>query len=145
MGGRGTYAVGNNVDYTYEVDKTFSEDGKINDVKILKPMDKTKSLKLPEESHTAGNSYVLLDKNGVFHQFRKYDENHRVILEIGYHQEASLGKGKVLHVHVHNIPGVEGHNSAKKEIIGPGNQYYEKYKKLFKGVKLWREILWVSL
>lgn len=28
MGGRGTYAVGNNVDYTYEIDKTFSEDGK---------------------------------------------------------------------------------------------------------------------
>ncbi len=27
-------------------------------------------------------------------------------------------------------------DSAKKEIIGPGNQYYEKYKKLFKGVKL---------
>lgn len=135
MGGRGTYAVGNNVEYTFE------KVGDIDGIKILKPIDKTKSLKLPEESHTAGNSYVLLDKNGIFHQFRKYDENHRVILEIGYHQEASLGKGKILHVHVHSIPGVEGHNSAKKYIIGPGDQYYEKYKKLFKGVKLWKEIL----
>ena len=130
MGGRGTYAVGNNVNYTY---KTV---GKIDGIKVLQPKGEAKSFKLPEESHTAGNSYILLDKNGVFHQFRKYDEGHKVILEIGYHQEASLGKGKILHVHVHSIPGVEGHNSAEKYIIGPGNPYYEKYKKLFKGVKL---------
>ncbi len=129
MGGRGTFAVGNNVAYTY---KTV---GKIDDVKILQPIDNTKAFKLPEESHTAGNSYVLLDKNDVFHQFRKYDENHRAIWEIDYHQESSLGKGKVLHVHVHSIPGVEGHNSAKKYIIVPGDQYYEKYINLFKGVK----------
>lgn len=38
--------------------------------------------------------------------------------------------------YINSIPGVEGHNSAKKDIIGPGDQYYEKYKKLFKGVKL---------
>lgn len=130
MGGRGTFAVGNNVAYTYETV------GKIDDIKVIQPIDKTKSFKLPEESHTSGNSYVLLDKNGVFRQFRKYDMNHEVILEIGYHQEASLGKGKVLHVHVHELPGVEGHNSAKKYIIGPRDQYYERYKKLFKGVSL---------
>ncbi len=130
MGGRGTFAVGNTVEYTYETV------GNIDGIKILQPMDKTKSFKLPEESHTAGTSYVLLDKNGTFHQFRKYDENHMIILEIGYHVDASLGKGKILHAHIHNIPGVEGHSNAKKYIIGPGNFYYEKYKSLFNGVKL---------
>ena len=43
MGGKGTYSDGKNVAYTYEtVDK-------IDGVKVLKPMDSTKSLKLPEE------------------------------------------------------------------------------------------------
>ena len=91
--------------------------------------------KLPEESHSPNARYVLLDKDGVFHQYREYNENHQVVLEIGYHYERSLGKGDVLHVHVHTIPGVEGHTDARKYAIGPGDQYYEKYKKFFKGVK----------
>ncbi len=36
MDGRGTYAVGNNVAYTYE------KVGDIDGIKILQPMDKTK-------------------------------------------------------------------------------------------------------
>ncbi len=129
MGGRGTYSIGNNVAYTYEcVDK-------INGVKVLKPIDNKKSLKLPEEAHTAGNRYVLLDKDGVFHQYREYDETHKVIFEIGYHHEAGMGSGYVLHVHVHMIPGVEGHNSAVKYPISQGDPYYEKYKEFFVGVK----------
>lgn len=97
MGGRGTFAAGKSVAYTYEtVDK-------IDGVKVLKPMDSTKSLKLPEESHSS-SSYVLLDKDGVFHQYREYDDNHEVILEIGYHHEKSLGHGDILHIHVHQNP-----------------------------------------
>lgn len=129
MGGRGTYSVGNNVAYTYKAV------GDIDGIKILEPIDSTKSFKLPEESHTAGNRYVLLDKNGVFHQYREYNENHKVVLEIGYHIESDLGQGKVFHVHIHSIPGVEGHRSAVKYIIGPGDPYYEKHKNLFVGVK----------
>jgi hypothetical protein len=37
MGGRGTFAAENNVAYTYEVDTTFSADGKINSVKDFIP------------------------------------------------------------------------------------------------------------
>lgn len=62
MGGRGTFASGNPVPYTYEtVDK-------IDGVKVLQPIDKSKSYKLPEEAHSS-SSYVLLDKGGVFHQY----------------------------------------------------------------------------
>ena len=104
-------------------------------MKVLIPMNKTRSLKLPEESHTAGGRYVLFDKDGIFHQYREYDMNHEVILEIGYHHEKSLGEGDVLHVHLHQTPGIENHANAVKYRIAPGDLYYEKYKKLFKGVK----------
>lgn len=129
MGGRGTYSTGQSPKYTYE------SPSKIGDVKIIRPIDDSKALKLPEESHTAGTSYVLLDKDGVFHQYREYDQNHKVIFEIGYHHESGMGQGDVLHVHIHSTPGVEGHASAKKFKIFPGHPIYEKYKHLFVGVK----------
>ena len=129
MGGKGTYSTGQSPAYTYETV------GKIGDVKILEPIDKSQSRKLPEESHTPGNKYVLLDKDGVFHQYREYNDNHEITFEIGYHHESSLGKGDVLHVHIHKTPGIDSHQSAQKYVIGPGNPYYEKYKYLFVGVK----------
>ncbi|MBR2693078.1 MAG: hypothetical protein IKE69_02590 [Thermoguttaceae bacterium] len=129
MGGNGTYSIGHSPEYTYETV------GKIDGVKILKPKDPRKQFKLPEESHSPNARYVLLDKDGVFHQYREYNENHQVVLGIGYHHEPSLGKGDVLHVHIDTIPGVEWHTDAQKYAIGPGDQYYEKYKQFFKGVK----------
>ena len=86
-----------------------------------------------DESGSIG--YVLYDKDGVFHQYREYNSNHEVVLEIGYHHEKSLGHGDILHVHVHNTPGIEHHGQADKFVIKPGHPLYEKYKKLFKGVK----------
>ena len=129
MGGRGTFASGNNVAYTY---KTV---GKIGGMKVLQPNSPTSSLKLPEEAHSS-SSYILLDKNGTFHQMRIYNEKHEAIFEIGYHNEASLGKGKILHVHEYKSPGELSHKTAKKFMIGPGDKYYEKYQKYFKGIKL---------
>ena len=128
MGGRGTFSAGKSVLYTY---KTV---GFVDGIKIINPIDTTKALKLPEESHKS-TGYVLYDKDGVFHQYREYNENHEVILEIGYHHEKSLGKGDVLHAHVHTIPGVDYHQTARKFRIYPGDEIYEKYKSLFKGVK----------
>ena len=129
MGGRGTFASGNNVAYIY---KTV---GKIAGIKILQPNNPTSSLRLPEEAHSS-TSYILLDKKGIFHQMRVYNDKHEAIFEIGYHHEASLGKGLILHVHEYISPGELSHKLAKKFKIGPGNEYYEKYKKFFKGVKL---------
>ncbi len=130
MGGKGTYSTGQSPAFTY---KTV---GKIDGIKVLEPIDDKKSFKLPEESHTAGNRYLLLNKNGVFHQYREYNDNHKVVFEIGYHPESTLGKGDVLHVHIHKTPGIEHHSSAEKYTIGPGNPIYEKYKSLFKGVRI---------
>ena len=128
MGGKGTYSMGLSPAYKYEtVDK-------INGVKVLQPIDKSKAFKLPEESHTPGNKYILLDKDGVFHQYREYNSNHEVVLEIGYHHESKLGKGDVLHVHMHQKPGVANHKSADTRVIGPGDPIYEKYKHFFIGV-----------
>lgn len=129
MGGRGTYAVGNNVPFSY---KTVD---KIEGVKVLEPVDNKRSFKLPEESHTR-NSYIVLDKNGIFKQMRFYNDKHETIFEIGYHNENTLGKERVLHVHLYKNPGDINHKRAQKFVIGPGNEYYEKYKKYFKGVKL---------
>ena len=63
MGGRGTFASGNNVAYTY---KTV---GKINGVKVLKGIGGKHSL--PEESHTS-NVYIKLKPDGSFHEMRIY-------------------------------------------------------------------------
>lgn len=130
MGGRGTYSAGQSPKYNYETV------GKIGDVKILAPIDKAKAPKLPEESHTASNKYVLLDKDGVFHQYREYNSNHEVVLEIGYHHERALGKGDVLHIHVHGKPGIDNHNSPSTVKRKLTRTEYQKYKKLFKGVKI---------
>ncbi len=84
MGGRGAFSERKNDAYSYHTV------GYIDGVKVLQPIDSRRSLKLPEEAHSA-SSYVLLDKNGVFHQYREYDSNHKVVLEIGYHNDADLG------------------------------------------------------
>lgn len=128
MGGRGTYSNGFSPQYQYETV------GKIEGVKVLQPKDKSKNLKLPEESHTAENAYVLLDRNGVFHQYREYNSNHEVVLEIGYHHEKSLGDGDVLHIHIHKLPGIDYHNDITTEKRKLTIAEYRHYKKFFKGV-----------
>lgn len=126
MGGRGTYAAGNNVEYTY---KTVD---KIEGIKVLQFISQPSRNKLPEESHSS-NKYILIDRNGVFHQYREYDSSHRLIFEIGYHFESGLSKNgeSVLHIHSFNSPGVE--NRSKARLLTDKEK--EKYKKLFKGVK----------
>ncbi len=130
MGGRGTYAMGKSVAYQY---KTVT---KIGGVKVLQPIDATRAYKLPEESHTSGNKYILLDKDGVFHQYREYDNHHKVVLEIGYHHENGLGKGDVLHIHVHKKPGIEYHTDKTTEKRKLNRAEYQKYKRFFKGVTI---------
>jgi hypothetical protein len=129
MGGRRTFGSGNEVDFTYETTE------KIAGVKVIRPMDESKSLKLPEESHTADTSYILLNKDGTFRQYREY-EDHKVVLEIGYHYEPGLGEGNVLHAHIHEKPGIEFHNDSstiKRKLTW---EEYEKYKKFLKGVEI---------
>ena len=129
MGGRGAFSEGK-----YKSD-TYKTVDKIAGVKVLQPINESHSFKLPEEAKTS-KSYILLDKDGVFHQYRKYDNNHKVVLEIGYHHEAGLGKGDVLHIHIHQKAGVDYHNDSTTIKRKLTREEYTKYKKFFKGVIL---------
>jgi len=126
MGGRGTFAAGKNVAYTYETVE------KIGGVKVLQPIGgSSKSFKLPEEAHSS-DKYIVLDKVGTFRQYREYNSQHLPTFEIGFHFESGLSKQgeAVLHYHEYSAPGVEHRGKAKP--ITP--ELYEKYKKYFKGV-----------
>lgn len=125
MGGRGTFAAGKNVAFTYETT------GFIDGVKILKGINGKHGL--PEEAHTS-MAYISLKPNGLFHEMRIYDKDHYLIKEIAYHPEPKLNNGNrqenVLHVHDYpqrdNFKVRPPHKITKQE--------YEKYKKYFKGV-----------
>lgn len=125
MGGRGTFAAGKNIAFTYETT------GFIDGVKILKGINGKHGL--PEEAHTS-MAYISLKPNGLFHEMRIYDKDHYLIKEIAYHPEPKLNNGNrqenVLHVHDYpqrdNFKVRPPHKITKQE--------YEKYKKYFKGV-----------
>ena len=94
MGGRGTYASGNNVAMTF---KTV---GYIDGVKVLEGMNGKHGL--PEEAHSS-KAYIQLYSDGTFKTMRIYDDDHYLKYEIAYHPEPSLNNGnrqeKVLHIH----------------------------------------------
>ena len=84
MSGRGTFAIGNNVDYTYEtIDK-------IEGVKVLSG--KNSKHGLPEESHSS-TAYIKIKPDGTFYEMRIYDENHYLIKEIAYYPEPVINNG----------------------------------------------------
>ena len=134
MGGRGTYAVGNNVAYTYEIDKTFSENGKINGVKILKGVEGSGKHGLPEEAHSS-SAYIKLKPDGTFHEMRIYDDEHYLIKEIAYHPEPQLNNGNrkenVLHIHEYQK---DNFKDRKPRFLKP--EEIEMYKKYLRGVNL---------
>lgn len=132
MGGRGTFAAGNSVAYSYEtIDK-------IEGVKVLQGIGEKHGL--PESAHSS-EAYIKLKPDGTFHEIRFYDTNHCLYLEIGYHSEKSLtgnNNEPVLHYHTYN-------NSFSMTKVGDGGRsdailltqdMKERYKRFFKGVKL---------
>ena len=121
MGGRGTFALGKNVAYSFETV------GKINGVKVLEKKDKNDSKNLPEEAHSS-KAYILLDDNGVFRKYREYDKHHIIQFEIEY---GTHGARKFLHYH----PYINGERQKAQEI---SSSMIEKYKKFFKGLNLWK-------
>ena len=140
MGGRGTFAAGNSVAYSYEVDTTFSEDGKFHGVKVLKGMKDSGKHGLPESSHSS-HAYIKLKPDGTFHEMRLYDNNHVLRMEIAYHSEKSLTGNNhtpVLHYHTYderfskNATGAFTRSPAKLL----SDEMKKKYKKYFRGIKL---------
>jgi hypothetical protein len=139
MGGRGTFAAGNKVAYTYEVDSQNYPDGKFEGVKVIVGAPGTNLHKLPESSHSSG-AYLKMEPDGSFNMMRIYDKQHVLRLEIAYHAEKQLGQGKVLHYHYYdeifskNAEGDFGRSTAIR--ITKKSRIYQRYKKFFKGVVL---------
>lgn len=126
MGGRGAYTEGKQEKYVY---RTVDE---IEGVKVLAPVDDKASHSMPAEAHSS-RAYIVLDKeNGVFRQYREFNEGHLPTLEIGYHFESGLSEnGKnVFHIHEYSQPGIE--HRQKGRMMTPDE--IQKCRKYFKGV-----------
>ncbi len=121
MGGRGTFATGNPVPYTYETV------GYIDGVKVLEKIDKNDSHALPEEAHSS-SAYILKYGDGQFKQMRFYNDDHNAKFDIDYHREPKLSGGKaVYHIHEYRngVRDKVGRLLTKSE--------FNKYKKYFQG------------
>ena len=95
---------------------------------MLAPKDSKASISVPERSNTPGTSYLSYRKDGTFDQLRVF-ENDRIPkfdIDYGVHQGE-----KSLHIHYYK----DGIRSKEPIKIKEGDKIYEKYKRLFKGVK----------
>lgn len=116
MGGRGTFASGNNAAYTYETI------GKIGGIKILKGMPGKHGL--PEEAHSS-NSYISLHPNGSVKQLRIYHSNHTAKTDI----EFSMHRGRMT-LHAHDY--VNGVRQSPRDLT---SEEIKQYRKLFGDIK----------
>ena len=122
MGGRGSFASGKNVAYTYDtVDK-------IEGVKVLQGKPGIKGL--PEESHSS-MAYIQLHPDGKFKMYREYDKNHFLRFEIGYHPETSIDSSRKPVLHVHEYRPDDFSNRKARPLT---EAEYKKYKKFFRGI-----------
>lgn len=123
MGGRGTFAAGNIVAYTYVTT------GKIAGIKVLSGINGKHGL--PEEAHSS-YAYIKLKPDGTFHEMRIYDKDHYLKYEIAYHPEPNLDSSRkpVLHYHVYDR---DFNRSAANKATKPMKRHFRKY---LKGVPL---------
>ena len=131
MGGRGTFASGNSVAYTY---KTV---GIIEGVKVLQGIGGKHAL--PESSHSS-KAYIKLKPDGTFHEMRIYDKNHVLIMEIAFHPEKSItgdNHTNILHYRTYDERFSKNSSGAfyRSRAHPLTKQLYKKYRKYFKGVK----------
>lgn len=100
MGGRGTYAAGNHVPFTY---KTV---GMFHGIKVLEGLGGKHNL--PEEAHTS-MAYAKLFKDGNLQMLRFYDKDKYLVMEIGYHREPALTghNESVYHIHEYSRDNFE--------------------------------------
>ncbi len=126
MGGRGTFAVGNFVPYSYRTVEI------IEGVKVLVGVGGKHGL--PEEAHSS-NAYIKLKPDGTFHEMRIYDKDHYLVKEIAYHPEPTLNNGNrndnVLHIHEYK------RNNFKDRLTRlPTADEIRQFGKYLRGVKL---------
>ena len=114
MGGRGTFASGNPVPYTY---KTV---GLIRGVKVLKGLPGTHGL--PEEAHSS-RAYISLHPSGTVKQIRLFNPNLTAKADI----ERSIHQGKVT-LHAHDY--VNGQRQPARPL---SSGEYKQYRTFFGG------------
>ena len=134
MGGRGTYAIGNNVKYQYETVDL------IEGVKVLKGTIGSGKHGLPETAHHS-EAYIKLDHNGNFSEIRFYDKAHCLYLEIAYHTEESLTGNrhtKILHYHTYDSNFSMSNDATfyRSDAKLLSKEMKDKYKKYFRGIKV---------
>ena len=113
MGGRGTFAAGKQVPYSFQT-VGWIEVGNQR-IKVLQGLD-GRSHKLPEEAHSS-YAYALLNRDGTLRTLRFYDSQHRLRYEIAKHRERNIDPSglPVLHYHVYDITGKDAwHGTARK-------------------------------
>ena len=103
----------------------------VEGIKVLLPKDPKANINLPDRSNTPGTSYLSYRKDGVFDQLRVFGEDRLPIFDIDYGKHQ--GKKSL---HVHYFVNGDRQNVADDGYLKPGDSLYEKYKNLFKGVKL---------
>lgn len=123
MGGRGTFASGNAVAYTY---KTID---KIDGVKVLQGIDNN-AKGLPVEAHSS-TAYIQLHPDGKFKMYREYDADHYLTKEIAYHPEPKLTGNYKPVLHIHEYQRDNFSDRAPRLLT---KSEYESYKKYFKGL-----------
>lgn len=131
MGGRGTFAAGNSVPYSYQTV------GAIEGVKVLQGIDGKHSL--PESAHSS-DAYIKLKPDGTFHEMRVYGKDHVLQMEIAYHPEPSLTGNRqtpVLHYHTYDDRFSKNKTGAfsRSNAAFLSAEMIKKYRKFFKGVK----------
>ncbi len=126
MGGRGTFAAGNNVAFIY---KTV---GYIEGVKVLEGMGKKHDL--PVEAHSS-SAYIKLYPDGNFQMIRFYDSDHYLTTEIAYHPEKDLDISRKPILHIHEYKRDNFKDRPKRLLT---KDEYEKYKKYFKKELRWQ-------
>lgn len=117
MGGRHTYAFGNDVPFKWETVGFFQG------YKILKGKDGIH--KLPEEAHSS-EAYVQLYPDGNLQMIRFYDKDKFLTVEIGFHPEPELTGHHDYVYHIHEYG--RDFTSRTKRLFTPAD--IEKYGKI---------------
>ena len=102
----------------------------VDGIKVLDRKDPKASRSLPERSNTPGTSYLLYRKDDTFDQLRVFGEDRKPKYDIDYGMHRHE---KTLHVHYYK-DGVRLSGDSVV-ILKPGDALYEKYKRIFKGVR----------
>lgn len=93
MGGRGTFLKEGGF-----TEQHWNTTGLLHDVKVLQRKDPKARIGLPSFSNTPGTMYIAINREGKFHQLRKYNDDRSPVLDVDYGIDTPLtGRGESRH------------------------------------------------